>query len=1296
VYGVNLFSRVSDLSNTRATDETDFPVRNTLLPPSNFQVQLIQPESPRIFTTADEQNPLLSGISGTDKTLVRATFEWNEAHNIAYQAADKVDFYFCDHAPLTVRGVITSVTSIAGNKAEVQLGSLTITSTNPTQTIQPTISSGNAARFVGSQLAAGQQLYKVENIVTVGNTPVLLISKVKQTQSQEYPIGSNQFITTESFLAPANGEIVMLVENMGNTANWSTHLAKQVNIIPFTPLHTETITMADGSQEVLNYGGHYASADIDQVLDSGNATGVYKITYSNYSLPTITDSGVSWYKGSVRLLSDGVNPVMKKLEVWGIIDTGNDLELTVFDAAFQNDPIVTGNTASRNNVNVNFHPGYKVYLYKDNQSGNNFTASAILPATGDGSNITYMSIRSMDTTLNPDIYSALSAPVPLLAREIVAPAAPLAIVGPDYATRPDVYGKSTYTFDLEIDTTGGRKPFGLMFFRANERKVLDTLYKAETVANILNDLSDLVGDDADYYELRMKDLASGEIDATADAFKKYGAGTYRLPNPDNDELEIPDPSDPGVLIQPFNGSYSLIAVQDELKAALNATFQLITEQPVIFRYLKSGRKTSAKKPLFRDENGQLIPPVLPTDPGYDSEEYDPFPMAVTYTDSGDTFVRFTDYSLDGAASGLYFYYALEFSDMNVLSDRSPLSDSVKLVNTDPAEAPVIKSITTASYPERHSGTEIIVTVNPYPQIQGIKKLRLYRATNVADATSVRTMTLAKEIEVFELFEPCEVSDDFVDQYRPMFGDILYYRVIAVRSTFDENGATLWVPSQPSESGKLVIADPMIPDSPGLTSSCSSYTSTELEDLTLKWQRVAYNATYRLLQQIPSGNWTLLHEVQSNDLVMQYVFEDSVEYVDADSNLIPLSFKVDVVNVSGLKNQTDRVLTIVDAENDLRNQKPNVIAFADDYIELDPIQNYVVPVSATAHPGTITITDISNPLPAGHSFDSMDITIEDGLNHNCVKTITAANGSVVFEHNDGTGIILNGSVENVGYRITAKLYTDKCTQGLEYYYEIGYGPIFELASISPVVSFKDVDMGEAQKLFVMNTHVEAPFSLFPTKLTFIDVTTLPAGHVFDKISIKLTDDLGGQITKLITTAEGSVTFLDNESDPSHQGIALANSNNRTYLVLVTLYTDLCQEGVARIHEIRYSATPCTELQQLTDVLSLEDGSHFFGALATGDVDNGLSYPGQLIFADIAQLPSGHTFDHIDITVRDTMGGTSTKTITTQSGDVNFQHSEGNLHLNSSNANLVYYITVKVVTDLCENGAVFRYIINYSHT
>ena len=56
-------------------------------------------------------------------------------------------------------------------------------------------------------------------------------------------------------------------------------------------------------------------------------------------------------------------------------------------------------------------------------------------------------------------------------------------IGPLFATRPDFYGKATYTFDVAVD-----RPYSLIFYRANERSLLD-VYKPETARQILEETS---------------------------------------------------------------------------------------------------------------------------------------------------------------------------------------------------------------------------------------------------------------------------------------------------------------------------------------------------------------------------------------------------------------------------------------------------------------------------------------------------------------------------------------------------------------------------------------------------------------------------------------------------------------------------------------------------------------------------------------------------------------------------------------------------------------------------------------
>src|SRR6185369_7822624 len=66
-YGINWFSRVSEIGNVVATDATLIKKAQRLLPPANFAVQLIQQELPLMLTTKVEQN-MLAALTGADAT----------------------------------------------------------------------------------------------------------------------------------------------------------------------------------------------------------------------------------------------------------------------------------------------------------------------------------------------------------------------------------------------------------------------------------------------------------------------------------------------------------------------------------------------------------------------------------------------------------------------------------------------------------------------------------------------------------------------------------------------------------------------------------------------------------------------------------------------------------------------------------------------------------------------------------------------------------------------------------------------------------------------------------------------------------------------------------------------------------------------------------------------------------------------------------------------------------------------------------------------------------------------------
>jgi hypothetical protein len=79
-----------------------------------------------------------------------------------------------------------------------------------------------------------------------------------------------------------------------------------------------------------------------------------------------------------------------------------------------------------------------------------------------------------------------------------------------------------------------------VFYRANERAVLDTLYKGATVEAILAALAKLPDADAAFATNRWKDLVNlTNLDAGDQGFPSYTPNGFRFPAPDNDGYVIP-------------------------------------------------------------------------------------------------------------------------------------------------------------------------------------------------------------------------------------------------------------------------------------------------------------------------------------------------------------------------------------------------------------------------------------------------------------------------------------------------------------------------------------------------------------------------------------------------------------------------------------------------------------------------------------------------------------------------------------------------------------------------------------
>ena len=943
VYGINWFSRVSPLSNNRPTDQTTFPVKNTLMPPLNLGVQLIQKEDQLIFTTQAEQDRLNEFPTEADKTLVRLTFEWNDiqASNYAYSENAEAEFFFREEMLNFVKGKIKSVTNVGIGLYDVRTESYDITSANVKQEVKPTVTVGKENYFVKSFLTTEEDLFEVQSVRQSDISGEGAIFTIKAPENRQLIDTNNnvqQVVNTPE--PPKVGSIFSVPENASLTAGWPVQLTQKVKLKKFSN-YKEYYTDSEGNTTELNIGGIFEEATITEFPDldaDGNnipipnsRTGIYRITFNNYVLDPHEDSNVEWYKGSIRIavpLADGKKE-MRTLEVWNI-ETKEDgtptdtLQLIACDGTFNVDenynpipeyneennpipwsgylPIPTGD-----NIEVNYHPGYRVYFTHET----NFNQQSLLPATGAGSKQTLIACRSTDINEKAGrLNSSLSSPGVILAREIIEPVAPEKPSGALFATRPNFYGKASYTFDTMVNTANGREPYALVFYRANEQIILDALYKHETVLQIQEDLAQIENDT--FFTDRWNGLVNVETVTDQNAadfgqFKEWNG--YRFPNPDNDKFKIPNQNPKATPVFPFKTPKNPGEHSDIVKLAIDNAFLPLTEQPVLYRHLKNSNQTSDKKPVIRDSDRNLIIPG--------TANYDGSPMAVRYKKSvnniQESFVRFTDYTLDGASTSFFFYYAKEMNNTLAISNRSEILGPIQLINTAPPKAPEIRKFHTR--PENQvlgDTTAVLFEINEYPEGEGINKILIYRALNSTDAMTVRTMQLAATINIDE--PVTEIIDDFSDlDYYP-FGETLYYRLVAVRTVktavldeyegIYETEDVLSYPTSPILANIIDVNNPLAPN----LEHTATLNGDMLENVLITWNSTTHNGIYRLYQMNNSGNWTELEQEEPKNS-LQYEFTDSLPKTDEDGDTIYYRFKVVIENSSGLFSLEENILTI---------------------------------------------------------------------------------------------------------------------------------------------------------------------------------------------------------------------------------------------------------------------------------------------------------------------------------------------------------------------------------------------------
>lgn len=983
-YGINWFSRAT-ASPVIHSIETVIVPTNLLVPPTNISAVLIRNESPLLLTSALEQ-VMYSGITTADKTFIRLTFDYNHGQEIidyhkaingeivsGYSQlpdneelfAEDIEIFFRNEIPNSVSGKILSVTDDSNpllsviTTDEYVLASMGASSDN---TIVPMIPTGLEANFVGSALTVDGETYIVHLVDNTGTYPQFTIFK---NDANGVPVTLSSSPALSSLTAPSAGGLFICIENMLSTGSWHVPgpLSFKVNI-DLDTIYNETIDVhiPDGTIEthVQKFRGLYENALIEKVLEDHDGDeldgtdpsdtpqihlGMYKMTFTGVNLPEHSQNlgsphSVNWYKGVVRIHSDAQpNGPRKELQVVRTENIGTTDDLIIyavdgsFDAADPNyDQVSIGVQL------VNYYPGYKVYLHEDVTYG--LTETAILPGTNEDVRYSIFGLRSHDVALG--FVSKISQPVLMFAQKIEEPLAPRQSEGGLYATRPDFFGKASYTFTTEFD----HKPHAMQFGRASDVQILTALWRNDqpmdpliwTVQRIQDEIFDR--GEAVWYNERWHNLLGFDYTYPSDTpndglFERFPDSTgTSLPLPNKQEFidainafVTQHNADFGTSIPPISAITSLyqiviptssvnteLKIVDFVRDVVHNCFVPLTEIPVVYQYIKGNSYTPIpKKQVIRDERGDLL---KPTDPEFD--------MAPMMKEVSTNKTQFTDFGIDGASNAKYFYISREFNLQMKAGPYSPILGPINLVNALPPKAPEIIKVTPILENRAFNiAPAIELKINAYLPHQHISKISIYRATSMQDALSVRTMKQLPEIDIVNAGisgEVWSVKDDFSDLGYVPFGDPLFYVMTVSRELHyvdrDQLPVTEWQPSEPSKLTVTNIVENYNPESPSL-----SYTSdplnvqNELENVILSWNKTAYNGKYHLYKRNEQGNWNKIGEVISNATTLSLTLTDTtlasgtLAKTNADGNTIYHAFKVVAENFVGMLSREEKILSI---------------------------------------------------------------------------------------------------------------------------------------------------------------------------------------------------------------------------------------------------------------------------------------------------------------------------------------------------------------------------------------------------
>lgn len=1063
-YGINIFSRATS-SNTSKNIATTIKPKNTLLPPSDVRAWLIQPEKPLMFTSEFEQdkykeiagedktfvrinfdyNTIQDMITYsippdkniTDDEYIRETSKYFPDEYDVF--ADHIEVYFRDETPQSISARLYRIEQDNDKLCLVfKTKKYELISTG--ETLKSELPDGTPKEnFIGSLFIVNNKSYVIKNIDT-SHSEGLWFIVYKEEVSQTILSGGNISIEYHSLSAPITtgkdlNDLFAVTENMQSESVWGSKNPNKFTIpLKFPEIKREIITTISESGSVQKYleksHGYWNIGEIEKFLEKKDLEdenselihkGIYKVTIQNIGLGTQYNENENGFyeknNGFVRLFrSSSVegNLFIKSRDIFKVIRTEpfgrTQVNLYIYDNEFKFDENgnPSGNSSKNeiqtgSNININYYPSYFLYLYKD--AANNLTKETVLPIGDQNAKQTIFGLRSVDID-NKDINgkeykSKFSVPSLMVGQKIILPQPPEQPKGSLYATRPDFYGKSTYSFTTKFI----QRPYGVQFYRTDNNALLSALYEQEKVNEISQELSLLGGNNERFLANRWTNFFDFETLKSDGEYKTYPE-LIRIPKNNSETIEKtskeksklensdrpPAPTQRGyafplpnkiaffeginnfiiqhnkntgqsikpikdtdygkiklndIIIPAVSGVNEEIFLIDFIQETLDYTFVPLTEIPVIYQHVKQSPYLPVnKKQNIRDKSGYLL---KTTDPDFDMA-----PMMTILDDKLNT-ALFTDFTLNGTTNGLYFYSSREIGSLMKISELSKVLGPVKLVDSNPPEAPKISS----GFPILENKIlgitpKIKIAVVPFPDFVRISKINLYRATSFLDAESILSMELVKTVFISEIEmsdnETWYVYDELEDFDKIPFGDTFYYRVTVEKEIQyadpktnpdgSQNSITDYAPSQASKILALILAETNNPETPEIFYSVEPYVSDDdVTNITLKWKQTCYKGKYHFYQMSGAGNWKEIAriEVDKNDTTIANVFTlvegvwtsydqislskntiwlpfdylglDSLPLYDKDGNRMYYHFKVTAENTSGMFSTEEKIFTI---------------------------------------------------------------------------------------------------------------------------------------------------------------------------------------------------------------------------------------------------------------------------------------------------------------------------------------------------------------------------------------------------